>query len=71
MAPKLQVRVKEPALSLGEVKEILQQENPSLANPLKRSGARLHCLEVFGQSCSIRDGFRARGMEAESFDIRA
>ena len=70
MAPKLQRVVRKPPLSLEAIKETLIHENPSLADPLKRKGCQYSCMELFGQPCSLKSGFIAYGMDAESFDVR-
>ena len=59
MAPKLQRVVRKRPLSIEAIKETLIHENPSLADLLKRKGCQHSCMELFGQSCSLKSGFIA------------
>lgn len=71
MNVELERVVRPPALGFEEVKARLISAHPELAsNPLARKGV-YDALEVFGQSESIRSGFRKFGMQAVSFDYRS
>ena len=68
MNSKMERVVRPPAMGLEELKAILIAKYPQLArNPLAREG-RYDCMEVFGQSRAITDGFETLGMKAVSFD---
>ena len=61
--------VRPPVMSLGDVKQWLCQKRPDLSpDPLKRGNGQYHCLEVFGQSDSVTDGYAQRKMSATAFD---
>ena len=60
-----------PACSTQELVLHLCDKHPSLAkDPLRRPWATKDAIEVFGQSPSFREGFRARELRCASFDIR-
>ena len=71
MAQTLQRVVREPAATFEHLKDVLLSENPSLQDPLTRTGCEFSCVELFGQSTSIRDGFGSRGAQAVTFDYRS
>ena len=71
MNQQLERVVRPPAMTLQEVKDILIARYPELAeNPHYRRIAVYDCVEVYGQSSSIRNGFVRLGMAAASFDCR-
>ncbi len=71
MNSKLERVVRPPALSLQQLKGILIERYPELAeDPHFRRHAIFDCVEVYGQSCAIRNGFLRMGMAAASFDCR-
>lgn len=71
MTHKLERVVRPPAMCLQELKDVLIERYPELAeDPHFRKRAIFDCLEVYGQSCAIRNGFLRLGMAAASFDCR-
>lgn len=70
MAGVLTKVVKQPAIELEHLKALLIENNPVLKNPAERTGCTASCVELFGQSMSMRGGFEARGLRCVSFDVR-
>lgn len=59
--------VRNPPLSLDEMRQ-LAREAVGVYDLSKRN-AEYDCLELFGQSRALRDGFATLGLKCQSFDI--
>ena len=67
----LSKNIRTPPASLYELKVYLSDVFPGLENdPTHRPWAEYDCLEIFGQSRAIREGFASRGLKAMAFDYR-
>ena len=56
-----------PAMSLQEMKDVAKE---LYGSQLATRQAEYDCLEIFGQSASLRSGFQRAGLKCQSFDVR-